>query len=187
MSYCKLATTLLGSTLWAEDANIRLTWVTMLLLKDAKGEVHTSIPGLAHFARVPLQDCERALEKFLSPDKYSNNKDFEGRRIEEIEGGWFIINHEHYRDLDSDVDRKKKDAARQQRKRNRDKSIGIVTVSRDAGVTNPKSSRQIEHTDTDANTETNTESDSNPEKEPESSPNQYLKQTSDAFPDEVPF
>lgn len=47
-----------------------------------------------------------ALEKFKSPDPYSTTKGKEGRRIEEVEGGWFVINHFKYMDQMSLEDRR---------------------------------------------------------------------------------
>ena len=69
----------------------------MLAMADRKGRVWASIPGLANRARVSIKEAESAIKKFLSPDKYSRTKDFEGRRIEEIDGGWKLLNHEKYR------------------------------------------------------------------------------------------
>lgn len=71
----------------------------MLAMADHAGRVHGSIPGLAHIARVPLDDCETALHTFLSPDPYSRTPDFEGRRIEVIDGGWRLLNYAKHRAL----------------------------------------------------------------------------------------
>jgi hypothetical protein len=72
-------------------------WITMLAMCDKNGEVAASIPGLAKTAGVSLEKTEIALQKFLSPDKYSRTKDHEGRRVEEIDGGWLLLNHAAYR------------------------------------------------------------------------------------------
>lgn len=69
----------------------------MLAMADRKGRVWSSIPGLANRARIPLGDTETALQTFLSPDKYSRTTDFEGRRIEAIDGGWRLLNYDKYR------------------------------------------------------------------------------------------
>lgn len=98
-----------------EDDATRLVWVTMLAMKDRHGEVMGSVPGLANVARVPVDACRAAIKKFLSPDPDSRTADYEGRRIEAIQGGWAVLNHDAYRDLDSDNDRKQKGAIRQQR------------------------------------------------------------------------
>lgn len=69
----------------------------MLAMADQYGRVWASVPGLANRARVPLEDAQKALDAFLSPDPYSRTPDFEGRRIEPIDGGWRLLNHEKYR------------------------------------------------------------------------------------------
>jgi hypothetical protein len=69
----------------------------MLAMADARGRVWASVPGLANRARVPVEDADAAIQCFLSPDKYSRTSDNDGRRIEPIDGGWRLLNHEKYR------------------------------------------------------------------------------------------
>lgn len=69
----------------------------MLAMADRHGRVWASIPGLANRARVPVEDCRTALDSFLGPDRDSRTKTNEGRRIEAIDGGWRLLNHEKYR------------------------------------------------------------------------------------------
>lgn len=71
----------------------------MLAMADRKGRIWGSVPGLANRARVSVEACRIALNTFLSPDPDSRTKTAEGRRIEEIDGGWRLINHEKYRDI----------------------------------------------------------------------------------------
>lgn len=97
MTFTKLFTSITESTIWAEPDHTRLVWITMLAMADHAGRVWGSIPGLANRARVPLDKCEEALRSLMSPDKYSRTKDNEGRRIEEIDGGWHLLNHAKYR------------------------------------------------------------------------------------------
>jgi hypothetical protein len=95
----------------------------MLAVCDQHGEVHASIPGLARIAGLSIGDCEIALRKFLSPDEYSRTKDFEGRRISEIPGGWELLNHAKYRRLASKIDHDESNAARQARHRARNAPV----------------------------------------------------------------
>jgi len=71
----------------------------MLAMADQHGRVWGSIPGLANRARVSIEKCEEALAALHSPDKYSRTKEHEGRRIEEIDGGWRLLNHGKYRSI----------------------------------------------------------------------------------------
>lgn len=95
--YTKLFHSILASTIWREDDKTRIVWITMLAMADKNGCVEASIPGLADMARVTIAECEAALEKLSSPDKYSRTPDNEGRRIKTKSGGWYIINHPKYR------------------------------------------------------------------------------------------
>ena len=74
----------------------------MLAMADRKGRVWASVPGLANRARVSLEDTETALGTLLAPDRYSRTPDFDGRRIEPIDGGWKLLNHAKYRDTRDD-------------------------------------------------------------------------------------
>jgi predicted transposase YbfD/YdcC len=79
--------------------HVKVVWVTMLALANRNGQVLASIPGLADAARVSLDQCVDALERLKSPDKFSRTKAHEGRRIEEVEDGWQLLNHKKYRDI----------------------------------------------------------------------------------------
>lgn len=91
----------------------------MMVLADKHGEVQSSIPGLADACRITLPEMEEALRCFMSPDPYSRTKDFEGRRIEEIDGGWALLNHPKYRRMASKEESKEKAVERTTRWRKR--------------------------------------------------------------------
>ena len=55
------------------------------------------MPGLAAAARVTLAECQEALASFLAPDPYSRSKEHDGRRIEEVDRGWRLLNYERFR------------------------------------------------------------------------------------------
>jgi len=127
--YTKLFGSIVTSTIWTEDARTCKVWVTMLAIATRHGDVLASIPGLAQIAGLPLEDTEIAINKFLSPDKYSRTPDDEGRRIEKIDGGWTLLNHAKYRDM-ANIDEQKEAAARRQSAfRDRKKRNEIVTDS----------------------------------------------------------
>ena len=71
----------------------------MLSMANRKGEVMASVPGLSGIARVGVEDCRGAIKLFLAPDPDSRTKDFEGRRIEEVAGGWRLLNYDFYRGI----------------------------------------------------------------------------------------
>lgn len=86
-----------------ESDQTRIVWVTMMALADQHGRVLASVPGLAHTARVPIEAVRAALEIFLSPDPDSRTPDFEGRRIEKVEGGWRLLNYARHRETGKPV------------------------------------------------------------------------------------
>lgn len=106
ITFTKLFSSITESTIWSESSDIRVVWITMLAMADRKGRIWSSIPGLANRSQVTLEQTEIALQKFLLPDTYSRTKDLEGRRIEIIDGGWRLLNHEKYRSLRDDEERK---------------------------------------------------------------------------------
>lgn len=105
-TYTKLFASITRSTVWQEPAGTRLTWVTMLAESDQNGDVFASVPGLARLANVTVDECEAALRTFLAPDPYSRTRDHEGRRIEEIDGGWRLLNHAKFHAIGSQISRR---------------------------------------------------------------------------------
>lgn len=104
--YTKLFGDLITSTIWQEDNNCRVLWITMLALKDKDHVCRATVPALAKICGITNDECEKYLKKFQDPDHYSRNKANEGRRIEACDGGWAILNGEHYQDRLSKEDRR---------------------------------------------------------------------------------
>lgn len=97
--YTKLFQKILDSTIWMEDDKTRIVWIAMLAMANQDGIVEAPLPGLAHRARVDVESCRVAIAKFLSPEDDSNTKEFGGRRIEVVDGGWKLLNHKKYREM----------------------------------------------------------------------------------------
>ncbi|HTM89601.1 MAG TPA: hypothetical protein VL155_15460 [Terriglobales bacterium] len=107
--------------MWQQEDATRLVWVTMLAMADKHGEVMASILGLAHRARVTVEDCEKAIQHLSGPDPYSRTGENDGRRIEAIDGGWEILNYAKYRRMMSEEEQAERNRIRQQRYRDRQK------------------------------------------------------------------
>ncbi len=95
--YTKLFNSILASTIWREDNITRIVWITLLAMADKNGIAEGSIPGLADFARVSVDECRAALTKLSAPDADSRSQEHDGRRIEAVDGGWQLLNHAKYR------------------------------------------------------------------------------------------
>ena len=117
-AFTKLQRSILTSSIWLEDMPTRLVWITLLALCDRDGIARCSPLGLAHQARVEPADCDAALAKLAAPDPDSRDMG-DGRRIERVPGGFFVINYgeklvegqrENRRAYDAEWKRKKRAA-----------------------------------------------------------------------------
>lgn len=155
-SYTKLFSSITESTVWSEPLAVRVVWITMLAMSDRYGRVWGSIPGLARRANVTMAECQQALDCFFAPDPHSRTPDNDGRRVEAIGGGWRLLNHEKYREMQDEEARLERNAERQRRFRERHKSDdvshGTVTERNEsnAGVTKVTKSNPIADADADA-------------------------------------
>lgn len=118
-TYTKLFSSITESTVWGESYATRIVWIAMLAMADARGNVYGSVPGLARRANVTLSEAQEALAAFYAPDPHSRTKDSDGRRVEEIDGGWRLINHAKYAAIRSAEERReyKRQWDRENRKR----------------------------------------------------------------------
>ena len=113
------------------DTAVATRWVFIFILAqaDAEGRYRcASVAGLARAASVTLKDAERAVRELEAPDLDSTSKEYDGRRLLRIPGGWRVANYARYRDYRSR--RQILDADRQQRHRSRQRDM-----SRDITVT----------------------------------------------------
>lgn len=94
---------ILESSVWGKqtDPEVKVLWITLLALKDIHGHVRASIPGLAMFTGLEIDQVMKALKVLEGPDPMSRTKAYEGRRLIPINGehGWKVVNHEKYRDM----------------------------------------------------------------------------------------
>lgn len=90
---------LLNSTVWVcSDRPTKICWITLLCMADQHGIVQSSLPGLAKEADITVEEAAAAIDQFQRPDPHSRTKEYEGRRVEPVDGGWLVLNHRKYRD-----------------------------------------------------------------------------------------
>lgn len=107
MSWSKLDSRILHSSIWLEDDHTRLLWITMLAMADSKDRVFASIPGLASAAKIPLESCTKGLKILSDPDPHSQDPEHDGRRIQKLEpSGWIILNRKKYTGLTAEEKRR---------------------------------------------------------------------------------
>lgn len=124
-TYGKLFSSITESTVWGEPYATRLLWVAMIAKADKDGCIYAAVPGLARLANITLEECQAALQAFLSPDPFSRTPDNDGRRIETIDGGWRLLNWAKYRAIRGTEERAayKREWDRQHRPSGHDRSI----------------------------------------------------------------
>lgn len=110
MSYSKLHSSLVNSSLWTESDSVRLLFITLLAMCDRQGFVYGSRPGIARLANIEPETEDDPWEVLSSPDPHSSdrlrNPENEGRRIEEVPGGFRLLNFDYYRGLRNDDERR---------------------------------------------------------------------------------
>lgn len=148
-SYTKLFSSITNSTIVCEPVPTRWLWVTMLAMVKRDGCVYSSIPGLARVANLSREDTEAGLQCFLSPDPDSRSNEFEGRRIEEIDGGWRLLNYAKYGAIRSAEERREYKRKWAADHRQADKRVDTIVDKVD------KVDR-VDPTSTNTNTSTNT-------------------------------
>jgi hypothetical protein len=100
---------------------VRVVWITMLALKDRTGFVGGSVVGLARVAGVELEEFQDAVKRLAAPDKHSQTRDNQGRRIEVVEGGWVVLNAELFENRMKEITKRVGNAKRQREFRKRNK------------------------------------------------------------------
>lgn len=115
--FVKVHKSMILSSIWDEDDATRLTWVTLLLMCDQHGYVGASITGIAHMARLTIEQTEAAMLRLLSPDPASRSKANEGRRVVESERGYVLTNYVAFRDAEDTASVRKRARSAAQRTR----------------------------------------------------------------------
>lgn len=158
MAYAKLHQSLVTSSLWSESDAVRIMFITLLALADKNGEVQGSLPGLVRVANLDAKEGIDAIAKLLAPDEFSTDlqraPEHEGRRIEQIPGGFRVLNYEYYRGLRDEDDRRRQNREAQRRYRSKQKS---ASVSQDK----PESAHTEAEADTEAEAEAGKKSGAN--------------------------
>jgi hypothetical protein len=152
MAYSKLHSSIVNSSLWVERDATRLLFITLLALCDRDGIVYGSRTGLARIANIHAEEIEEAWACLMSPDPDSGDRvrapENEGRRIEEVSGGYKLLNFEYYRGLRNDDDRREQNRAAQAKHKAK-VSQGKPEKAEESPAKPPKA-----HTETDTEAET---------------------------------
>lgn len=109
------------------DGTLRVNWkalVTfqqMICLCDAVGVIDMTPEAIHGRTGIPLDIIQAGIEHLEAPDPGSRTPDMEGRRIERLDHhrpwGWRIVNHQKYRDLMNQEEKREADRVRIANKR----------------------------------------------------------------------
>ena len=111
--YTKLFSSILMSSIWEENTDTRIVWVTLLALADQDGHVDGTVHSVARVARVSVEACQSAMDTFLNTDPLDRSGVMDGQRVIAEHGGWTLVNYNAYRHRMSEEDRKERDRIRQ--------------------------------------------------------------------------
>jgi len=99
VSWNPLHDTLLSSSVLAEGPDVVAVWALLIASADRNGESELTMPFVASVLRIEEARVEKAFEVLSSPDPKSRNKEAEGRRIQPLDsGGWVLVSHAKYRE-----------------------------------------------------------------------------------------
>lgn len=121
MAFTKLDDGLVFSSLMDEDDSVFKIWVIILSLTKQDGICRISPTFLHKITGKDYEEIERCLKVLESPDDNSRTKEHEGRRIERIDGGFFVLNYHLYRA----VDYNEHEAARKRESRKNSKKMPV--------------------------------------------------------------
>lgn len=123
MPFTKLDSGIVDSSLWAAPDHIVRVWITILAKKDHDGMVRIAPSALQRVSNI-YDDSDgikfrEAINVLESPDPESRTMEFDGRRIEKVEGGWVVLNHEKYRLHDNIIREQNRERVRKFREKQR--------------------------------------------------------------------
>ena len=96
--WAPLSDGIVDSSIWEEPDHVFRVFIGMMSLKGADHVVRMDSYKLSrrlHMEHPVVLDALRVLE---SPDKRREGQVHKGRRLQAVEGGWFFLNGEEYRD-----------------------------------------------------------------------------------------
>ena len=143
--YGKIFDSIYDGTL-VEDWRALITFQQMIVLCDADGTIDMTPSAISKRTSIPIEHIKAGIEILENEDPYSRTEGEDGRRIVRLDDhrpwGWYLVNHEKYKQLqDSDTVRAQN---RERKRRQRERENESRTVTDGHG--------QSRHIDTDTNT-----------------------------------
>ncbi len=106
--YGKIFESIYNGTL-ADNWQALITFQQMIVLCDVDGTIDMTPAAISRRTGIPIEHIEDGIKVLESPDPCSRTKGEEGRRITRIdehrEWGWYIVNHQKYKTLQTQIAR----------------------------------------------------------------------------------
>ena len=96
------------SSLWEESGDVVKVFMTLLARKDSDDICRLNAFNIHRICNIGEVEVLEILKVLASPDtRRIEKQEHDGRRIQAVDGGWFILNGQKYRDM---VERERKQA-----------------------------------------------------------------------------
>ena len=126
-TWTPLFSKIVDSSIWTEPDDVVKVFLTMLALKDADQVVRYNAFALGQRAHKTEAEVLAALKVLAAPDhKRIEPQPFDGRRIQKVEGGWLLLNGQHYEDMMRAINRRAYKAGKEREYRAK-RRAGVVT------------------------------------------------------------
>lgn len=113
--YAKVFAQIYDSSI-VENAELRFTFMDMLVLSDCNGVVDMTHEAIARRTNRPVAIIRKTIAELEQPDHKSRTPTCNGARIKRLdehrEWGWLIINYDQFRKIASEEQRREKTLAR---------------------------------------------------------------------------
>lgn len=140
--FAKLDLSITDSSIWFQPDHVLRVWIVMMTKRDYRTGILTkTLPALARDAGKTIEETEDALRVLMSPDPYSRTKEHDGKRIEVVEGGWRLLNHQQYADSEESERERKRRWAEENRK------TSTVDASSECSDATPPESEEVAKVD----------------------------------------
>lgn len=131
MSYTKLDSKIITSSIWDQPAYVLKCFITFWALCDNEdGVVKATKESVFRSSNLTREEFDTALDALLSPDEMSKSPDNEGKRLLQISNTeWLIVNYSKYRLPESDKKEKHREKMRLWREKNKENEKSDITVT----------------------------------------------------------
>jgi len=126
-SYVPIVASITESSLWREPPYVRVVFLTLLSLKDSDHIVRKEDHHLCFQSHVSDDEFLDAMRILSSPDTSSKiPQPHDGKRIERVKEGWFVINGDKYQTIMKECNRRSAASRRKREQRERDRVSQII-------------------------------------------------------------